>query len=189
MTPGSLLDAFLPNSDIRERHERRVAAPAEAAYSAVKALDLGRSRLVRALFRTRALVMGAKGDPALPAGTLLEVTQRLGWRVLGERPGREIALGAVTRPWDADVRFRGLPPGEFAAFSEPAYVKIAWTLGVEPLDQGHSLVLTETRAAGTDEEARRRFRRYWLLARPGIVLIRRISLRLVRKDAEGRTRR
>lgn len=188
-TPAmTALDRFLPAFDIRERHRVRVRAPVEATYAAAVALDLGRSRMVRAIFRARALAMRAKGDPALPAGTLLDVTQGMGWRVLAERPGREIVLGAVTRPWDADVRFRGLPPDEFTAFAEPGYVKIAWALAADPLLRGDSLAATETRALATDAAARRRFRRYWLRAKPGIVLIRHLALRLVRADAERRAR-
>ncbi|HEY7509692.1 MAG TPA: hypothetical protein VIG50_05525 [Vicinamibacteria bacterium] len=188
-TPAmTALNRFLPAFDIRERHRVRVRAPVEATYAAAVALDLGRSRMVRAIFRARALAMRAKGDPALPAGTLLDVTQGMGWRVLAERPGREIVLGAVTRPWDADVRFRGLPPDEFTAFAEPGYVKIAWALAADPLLRGDSLAATETRAHATDAAARRRFRRYWLLAKPGIVLIRHLALRLVRADAERRAR-
>jgi hypothetical protein len=45
---------------------------------------------------------------------------------------------------------------------------------------------TETRVATTDAEARRKFRRYWSLLSPGIVMLRRESLRLVRREAERR---
>lgn len=186
---GTLLDRFAPIYDIRERHRVPVATSTDATYAAARALDLGRSRVVRAIFRARALLMRARGDAGFPAGTLLDVTQDMGWRILGERPGREIVLGAVTRPWEADVRFRGLPADEFAAFAEPGYVKIAWTLAAEPRGSGESLAVTETRAVATDPAARRRFRRYWLLARPGIVLIRRLALGLVRSDAERRAGR
>jgi hypothetical protein len=186
---NSLLDRFVPACDIRERHRVRVSAPVEDTYAAALALDLGRSRVVRGVFRARALLMRAAGDRPFPAGTLLQVTQGMGWRVLAERPGREIVLGAVTRPWEADVLFRGLPPDEFAAFAEPGFVKIAWTLGADPLIGGDSIASTETRAVATDAAARRRFLRYWLLARPGIVLIRRLALRLVRADAERRAGR
>jgi hypothetical protein len=183
---SSLLDRFLPAFDIRERHRVRVAAPVEATWAAALALDLNRSRVVRGIFRARALLMRAAGERSLPAGTLLQITQGMGWRVLAERPGREIALGAVTRPWEADVRFRGLPADEFAAYAEPGYVKIAWTLGADPLILGDSIAVTETRAVATDAEARRRFHGYWRRAWPGIVLIRRLALRLVRAEAERR---
>jgi hypothetical protein len=95
-------------------------------------------------------------------------------------------MGAVTQPWLADVVFRGVPPEDFAAFEEPDYVKIAWTVGVTPRDDGSSVFRTETRAVATDRAARARFRRYWTLVSPGIVLIRWEMLRLVKREAERR---
>jgi hypothetical protein len=63
----------------------------------------------------------------------------MGWGVLGEIPGREIVVGAVTQPWKTNVIFRALPPGEFAAFDEPDYVKVVWTLRADPTGDGASL--------------------------------------------------
>jgi len=77
---------------------------------------------------------------------------------------------------------------DFAAFDEPDYVKIAWTVAVTPRDDGRSVFRTETRAVATDPDARARFRRYWTLVSPGIVLIRWEMLRLVKREAERRTR-
>ena len=59
----------------------------------------------------------------------------MGWGVLAEIPGREIVMGAVTQPWEADVVFRPLPSAEFAAFAEPGFVKIVWTLRADPVDE------------------------------------------------------
>jgi hypothetical protein len=111
-----------------------------------------------------------------------------GWGVLAEMPGREIVFGAVTQPWLTNPVFRALAPGEFEAFHEPGYVKIAWTLRADPLNAAHSLVRTETRAASTDPVSRAKFRRYWSFLSPGIILIRRIGLRLVKAKAERRVR-
>jgi len=86
------------------------------------------------------------------------------------------------------VKFRALPPDEFAAFNTPGFAKIAWTIRAEPLGLATSRFYTETRVATTDPEARKRFRRYWTLVSPGVQLIRRESLRLVRADAERRYR-
>ena len=66
--------------------------------------------------------------------------------------------------------------------------KIAWTIRADPLGLATSRFYTETRVATTDPEARKRFRRYWTLVSPGVRLIRRESLRLVRADAERRYR-
>jgi hypothetical protein len=132
--------------------------------------------------------MGGRTAPASAEGSFLAEVQALGWRVLVEEPGRELVLGAVTQPWLADVVFRGVAPEDFAAFQDPNYVKIAWTLGVTPLDDGSadgsSVFRTETRAVATDPAARARFRRYWMVASPGIVLIRWEMLRLVKREAE-----
>ena len=88
----------------------------------------------------------------------------IGWGVLADVPGREIVMGAITQPWLADVVFRALPPEEFAAFDEPGFVKIAWTLRADPVTATTSIFRTETRVTTTDPTARARFRRYWSLA-------------------------
>jgi hypothetical protein len=181
-----LLDRFMPAFEVRERHETKVAAPAEITYAAARALDLGQSGLVRAIFRGRELLMGAAPAARRTAPDFLTEILALGWRVLAEEPGRELVLGAVTQPWKAEVEFRGLPPEEFADFGEPGFAKIAWTLAVEPGGPDRSTFRTETRVVTTDPDSRRRFRRYWSFLSPGIVLIRYESLRLVRHEAERR---
>ena len=103
-------------------------------------------------------------------------------------PGRELVAGAVTRPWEGDVTFQALPADEFAAFSRPGFVKIAWTLRADPVDDGTSVFRTETRAVATDATARERFRRYWAFASPGITLIRKLSLGPLKREAERRAR-
>jgi hypothetical protein len=187
-TGDELLDRFMPSFDVREHHEATVRAPAAVTYAAARELDLRRSRLIQGIFRARQLAMGGRTAAASTRGSFLDEVQALGWRVLAEVPGRELVMGAVTQPWLADVVFRGVSPEDFAAFDEPNYVKIAWTIGVTPREDGTSLFRTETRALATDSTARARFRPYWTLVSPGIVLIRRQMLRLVRRAAEHRRR-
>ena len=179
-----LLDRFMPEFDVRERHETRVRAPAAVTYASVRELDLRRSPLIQGLFRARQLLMGGRTAAPATDRSFLDEVQALGWRVLAEEPGEELVMGAVTQPWLADVVFRGVPPEEFAGFREPDYIKIAWTVRVTPREDGTSVFSTETRAVATDPAARVRFRRYWTLASPGIVLIRREMLRLVKRGAE-----
>jgi hypothetical protein len=190
VSPGGsgevLLDRFMPEFDIREQHQTTVRAPSEVTYASARELDLRRARLVRGLFRARQLFMGGRAAPANTERSFLDEVQALGWRVLAEEPGRELVVGAVTQPWLADVVFRGVAPEEFAAFQEPNYVKIAWTIEVAPLADGRSVFRTETRAVATGPAARARFRPYWTLASPGIVLIRWEMLRLVKREAERR---
>jgi hypothetical protein len=93
-------------------------------------------------------------------------------------------FGAVTRPWEANVTFQAVAPGDFAAFDEPGLVKIVWNLRSDPIDPTSSIFRTETRAIATDAEARRRFRRYWTAFSPGIIVIRWAMLRPLKKAAE-----
>jgi hypothetical protein len=178
----------MPFYEVIERHDVYVEAPAAVTLSAAKEQDLFALPLVRAIFKARAVALrAAPDDRPRPHGLLKEV-QALGWGVLAEEVDREVVVGAVTQPWEANVVFHSLLPDEFAAFGEPGYVKIAWTLRVHPLDSRSSIFITETRAAATDAEARARFRRYWAFASPGIALIRRLSLGPLKRDAERRAR-
>jgi hypothetical protein len=140
------------------------------------------------IFRTRELALRATPDDRPQPRGLVAATLALGWGLLAEVPDRELVIGAVTKPWEPNVTFRALPPDAFAAFREPGFVKIAWTLRVEPLDAQTAIFHTETRAVATDADARGRFRRYWAFASPGIALIRRLSLRPLARDAERRAR-
>ncbi len=115
---------------------------------------------------------------------MVDTMKSIGWVVLDEVPGREIALGTGAQPWLADGEFRSIPAGEFRAFREPRYVKIALTLKAEPIGPAECYLSTETRASATDEFARKRFRVYWAFLSPGIRLIRWPMLARARRLAE-----
>jgi len=185
----ALLDQFMPDYDVAERHQVRVCAPADLTLSAAATLDLQESLVVRALFDTRGWILGASPDAASrPNGLLAEVLS-LGWRVLAEIPGREIVIGAVTQPWKANVVFRCPAPDAFRESGPPDHVKIVWTLRVDPIGSAECLLRTETRVVATDATARRRFRWYWAAFSAGIILIRGVMLRAARRSAERRAAR
>ncbi len=127
--------------------------------------------LVAWLFLSLGLVLGARWD-AVPA----------------EVPGREVVVGAATRPWEPVVTFRPVAPESFAAFAEPDYVKIVWTLRADPVGDGETVFRTETRVVATDPTARAKFRRYWRFFSPGIIAIRWLLLRPLKAEAERRAR-
>jgi hypothetical protein len=184
----AFLDRFMPEYEVAERHHIRVAAPADVTFGALMDMDLEDSRIIRAIFKGRELLLGADADAKTHARGLVALTKELGWGVLAEAAGREIVMGAVTQPWKANVVFRGLSPEEFVAFNEPGYVKIVWTLRADAVGVGESIARTETRVIATDDEARTKFRWYWARFSPGIVLIREVSMRLVKKKAERSAR-
>jgi len=176
----------MPLYEVADRHQANVAASSEIAFAAAADLDLQQSLVIRGIFKGREWILGNLSANTAPPQPLLAWAKSLGWGLLAETPGREVVMGAVTRPWEANVRFRPVPPEEFAAFHEPGYVKIAWTLRADPISSDESVVRTETRVATTDPVARAKFRRYWAFLSPGIILIRRVSLKMVKAQAEGR---
>jgi hypothetical protein len=182
-----LLDRFMREHDVVERARVKVAAPPDVTLAAAKQAKLDGSRIVRAIFRARELILRAKPDPEPVAGGLVEQMTAIGWSLLAETP-TELVFGAVTQPWLANPVFRSLPPEEFAAFAEGDHVKIAWTIRVDPTEDGGSVLRTETRAVATDEDARRKFRRYWSFLSPGIIAIRWLLLPSVKREAERRWR-
>jgi hypothetical protein len=115
---------------------------------------------------------------------VLDAFLKVGFVLLGERPGAEIAAGAVGRFWrpvgNAPVPMRSRE--DFLAFAGPGYAKAAPAFLVRP-EGGGSRVLTETRVAGTSTEATRAFLRYWRVIRPGSGAIRRSWLAAIRRRA------
>ena len=183
-----LLDQFMPTYDIVERHHVHVAAPADITLAVAREVDLQGSPVVRTIIRAREVILGATPDDRPRPRGLLAETQSLGWGILADVPERQVVVGAVTKPWEANVTFRALPPDQFVAFNEPGHVKIAWTIRADPISETESVFRTETRAIATDADARTRFRRYWSFLSPGIIVIRWALLGPVKKEAERRAR-
>jgi hypothetical protein len=180
------LDAFMPEAEVDECHQIVVEAPADVTFAAACELDLQSSPVNAAIIAIRTLPARVRGEPirVQESKGLLAETLALGWGRLVEDPGRELVMGAVCQPWEGEVTFTPLPPDEFAGFGEPGFVKIAWTLSAESIGPHETLFQTRTRVMTTDADSRRRFRRYWAIFSPGILLIRLEALRLVKIAAE-----
>jgi hypothetical protein len=183
-----MLDRLMPRYDVVERHTIFVRAPAEVTLAAACEMRLDESRIVRAVFRGREILLGAEpAAPRIPQGLVAQM-KNLGWGVLAEEPGHEVVMGAITQPWRADMEFRAIQPEAFPVFGECGYVKIAWTLQANPVTATTSIFQTETRALACGPQARSKFRMYWAFLSPGIILIRRAMLGPLRREAERRAR-
>ncbi len=181
-----LLDRFIPAPEVVEHHRIGIAAPASVALAAATELKLLRHPVVRAVVKARELALGGRPDARPHPEALLAQMQSIGWVVLAERRGNEIAVGAVTQPWQAAPVFRSIPGDDFAGFTEPGYVKIVWSLRAEPAGEHATQFHVETRVCTSDPGTRERFRRYWSYVAPGVGLIRLAMLRPLKKEAERR---
>jgi len=177
----------MPVYEVLEQRQVGIRAPAETAFASACLIDLQGSVIVRSIFKARELLLGGKSDDARQSLGLVDQAKVWGWAVLGENPGREIAFGAVTQPWIPNPTFRAVPADDFVTFAEPNYVKIVWNVAADPIGPNESVAHTETRVIATDAIARSKFRIYWAFFSPGIILIRRVALALVKASAERRT--
>jgi hypothetical protein len=178
------INRFIPAGDARESHEIIVHAPAQVVLDLAEHFDIESVFLARSILWLRAKIFRAPWRRL--NGGLVEMTTSLGWAPLARTPGRELVMGAVTQPWVGEVKFRSVPADAFAAFNEPGLVKIVWTLEAEPLAAAITRLRTQTRAAATDETARRKFGAYWNRYSIGVRLLRRLLLRAVKREAERR---
>ena len=185
---GDPLDPFIADPEIDEQHETRVRGPVAVAMKTLRELDVNRSPLVWLIFNLRTLPTRLRGGPVQwEYKGLVDQMLAIGWGVLAVIPDRLFVAGAITKPWEADVQFRALPPAEFERFDEPGYVKIVWTLEADELPSGHeSIVRTRIRVKTTDPSARNRFRRYWAILSPGIILVHYEIVRLARRELKRR---
>jgi hypothetical protein len=171
---------------VRERHEITIHAPTGLVLEVARGFDMQSIPIVRAIFWLRAKVLGASTAPARRSSEFITEMLSMGWVRLAEEPGRFVVAGAACQPWKGDVVFSPLSPEQFANFSEPDQVKIAWALEAEAQGPALTRFATETRAVATDAQARKKFLRYWRSFKIGIVTIRLLLLPAIRREAERR---
>jgi len=186
-----LIDHYLPRYDATEVQQIEVDAPPAVTYDAIGRADL-RDPVISALFALRELpdrlsrrLHRAPPRPPLDRFTFADMeSPEMGFMLLAEQPKREFTVGSVGRFWKKDYGWRRIEAKDFADFSEPGYAKLAVGFSVRPSGLGGSTLRYEARTGTTDEEARKRFRRYWRLIRPGVAIVMRRSLRRIKAEAE-----
>ena len=180
----SLLDEVLPRFDASEVHSIWIAAQPNVVFAAVKQVTVREVRLLTPLEALRGLPSLLTRRPAFRPARSAPVLDAftVGVVPLGERPGAEIAAGAVGRFW----RLAGNEPAavrtreDFLSFTDPGYAKAVIAFLVRP-ERGGSRLITETRVAGTSPEATQAMLRYWRVIRLGSGAIRRSWLAAIRR--------
>jgi hypothetical protein len=189
----ALIDRYLPVYDMVLTEHLVINAERDAVYSAARNLDFlkVRSPLLSASFFIRGLPARLSGRevPAPPVLRLGTGNAALpGWLYLGERPGHEVAFGAVGKFWQPNIAWHDVPLDAFAGFAEPGWGKIACHFLVRDDGPGRTVLTYECRTATTDIPAKVQMARYWWLIRPFVAHIMRATLRTIGGDANSSTR-
>jgi len=185
--PRSGIDEFAPEFHFRERHEIRIAAPAERVYAAIRAVTANEI----ALFQTFTWIrrFGRPGPESIlnapERQPILDVAVKSGFLLLVDDPPREFVVGsAVIKPGDLRLG-RAATPEMFKDLGQPGLAKATMNFLVEPDGPSACRVVTETRIFATDPWTLRRFTSYWRIIYPGSAILRITWLRAIKARAEG----
>ena len=169
-----LIDEWLPQYDVGERHDIALPVPPERALELALSTPAAADRTVSVLLAARGMV--ARGE------TIEHFFRAHRFVVLARTSSEWVvgAVGAVWRPRGGLVRLADASAWREAAV--PGTIKAAADFRAEQTPAG-SLLTTETRVQATDDRARRAFRLYWLAIGPFSSLIRRRWLRAIQGAA------
>jgi hypothetical protein len=110
-SPGSpddddpLLDTFMPEYEVAERHRVHIAAPADLAFAAACEQDLMALPVVRAIFKTREIALGGEPDTG-DTSTRTAGAHEIDW--MGRAGGGPESRNRDGRSYAAVVRERGV---------------------------------------------------------------------------------
>jgi len=167
-----LIDRFMPHCDFSERHSTLVDATCERAYDAILRADLTANPIARLLMLLRG--MGARRRTA--------ATFAQGFTIVAQDRPSEIVIGLEGPFWKPGCKVRRVDAETFDTPVPPDTARATFNFFVQR-ENGATRVTTETRILCSDD-ARPKFRRYWMIIRPFSGVIRRLMLRAIRKEAE-----
>lgn len=146
---------FLPQARLHETQRIAVASDPAETWSAVRSFDLYQLPYIHALFALRgAGAESAKLDEIVAPGN--------GFRKLAEDEGRFFVAGAIGKFWRPRIPFVQVEPSAFAAFAEPGFGKVVWSIEVHPRGDGGSWIVVDLRVGATSEAAWTSFMPYWM---------------------------
>jgi hypothetical protein len=163
-----------------------LAAPPQAVWEYVRHANLAESPLVRALFGLRELPSRLRGAPIetpdVRIDDLRSTPDRPGFQLFDDDVHGEVLVGAIGKVWHLDIPFLHVADARaYREFSDPGWVKVAWTMRVEPLEERATRFVVEVRVDATDDASWTKFTRYWRFVGPGSHFIRRTLLAHLRR--------
>ena len=168
----------LPRAEFVEEHSLVIDAAPESVWDALQTTRWSDLRWTRVFLAARGLGFAGRGESRriLDRGPVVVVCSQQPHYVAG---------GRIARPWKA-VPEMGPPIAsldELCAYEEPGWLKFGMDFTLHPLPGGRTRLATSTLCEPTDEQASRRFRRYWTVIRPFSGLIRREMLAAIGRRA------
>ena len=172
------LDRWLPEPQIRTRHERTARVDPAQLWSAAETIEVGDAPRLGLVLRWRI--------PETPPDLRYrDVFRRYPFVVLDEGEGWSIS-GLCGRVWSLRRDYPELAGADdFRSWEQPGTVRVVFANWVEPADEG-ALIVSESRVGPVDRRARWRMRALWSTVGQFQGLIGREALDAAVRRSEGR---
>jgi hypothetical protein len=161
-----IIQKYLPHPRHTEINRIFVKAKPAAAYEAARHFDASEISWIRLLFDIRTIPEKLSGKYNPDEDRRIGVDQieksGTGFKILYEKPGKEVLVGSVGQFWHLKIPFAEVKPEEFLHFNEPGWGKLAWAIVVEPYLDGSTISL-ELRTTATDEHSWKKLNNYYRL--------------------------
>ncbi len=192
-TSDRKIDALMPGYSFNEYHEVRIQASPEKVIKTLQTTGVRDIPAAHLLMKIRGIADEdvdmsdrAAKSKAGAAGTFS--TPDFNFFVVD--PGEYITVMVIKAAMITNKPEKPAPPEittleQFKLFNEPGYVKVAVNFRFVGIDNGQTLLSTETRVQGIRHADSRIFGRYWRIIYPGSAIIRRVWLNTIKKRAEG----
>jgi len=186
-----LIDQEMPVYERRVLIAQTVEAGSPATFAALRSVDFFESPMIAITNRSRAgfdRILRSADHHSNSQRSRFGFDQLLedggGFHLVAEEPGEEVVLGFIGRWWDRGYGRVDWTSEQFREFDRPGYAVGAWGFSVFPYGSSTSVLITDVRVRCSDDDARRKFQRYWTLVGPFVTAMGRPVLRLIRKEAE-----
>jgi hypothetical protein len=177
------IDSILPDYSFSEYHETTINASPEKVKSAWQNTPIREIAVVDLLMKIRGLPANKEEKDKVAMMNQCAGTFRTPDFCYFEMDSTEfITVMLIKASAQAD------PPSmksleQFINFNEAGYIKVVLNFRIIPIENGRTLVTTETRNQGLTPKDRRIFGRYWRVIYPGSAIIRRLWLDALAKKA------
>jgi hypothetical protein len=173
----STLDQWLPDPQVRTRHQRSSAADPDTLWAAARSVRLDQTRTIGHLVRWRIPGVG-------PAESFVDLLEDEPFIVLDAGERYSIS-GLCGRIWTLARDYPHLDgPQAFADWDRRGTVRVLFAHWVRPLDDGGAELVSEARVEPTDRVAALRLRALWAVVGPFDRLVSAEPLELAARAAE-----
>lgn len=178
------IDDFLPEYSFNEYHEVKIKASPEKVKYALQTTGVKDIPAAHLLMKIRGIAGDKESDKVTnnQADPETLTTPDFNFFVVDSTEFFSfMMIKATAKTPPPEIK----TPKQFLDFNDPGYVKVAFNFRLISLENGQTLLTTETRNQPITQKDRCHFGRYWRIIYPGSAIIRRVWLDTLAKKAES----